>query len=91
MNLDSLQATLKSSGGVLQLPLIKNKKTVNPRCAMLGRAARLAFWQSTPGHCSYMMPHLPCMQQSTLHKCCLAERELTASNKHLQKSSPAVT
>ena len=39
MNLDDLQATLKSSGGVLKLPLIKNKKTVNPRCAVLGRAA----------------------------------------------------
>jgi hypothetical protein len=26
-----LQATLESSGGALALPLIKNKKTVNPR------------------------------------------------------------
>lgn len=28
---DCLQATLDKSGGVLKLPLIKNKKTVNPR------------------------------------------------------------
>ena len=27
----SLQATLEASNGVLRLPLIKNKKTVNPR------------------------------------------------------------
>lgn len=31
MNLPSLKATLDESKGVLQLPLIKNKKTVNPR------------------------------------------------------------
>ena len=91
MNLDSLQATLKSSGGVLQLPLIKNKKTVNPRCAVLGQAAILAFFQSTPGGCSYRVPHLPCTQQSTLPKCCIAGFELKAVNQHLQKSSPAVT
>ena len=31
VNLPSLKATLDESKGVLQLPLIKNKKTVNPR------------------------------------------------------------
>ena len=61
VNLDDLQATLKSSGGVLKLPLIKNKKTVNPRCVALSRAASLAPWQSTPGHCSYTVPHQQCL------------------------------
>lgn len=31
MNLPSLKATLDANKGVLQLPLIKNKKTINPR------------------------------------------------------------
>lgn len=31
LNLDKLKALLESSGGVLKLPLIKNKKTVDPR------------------------------------------------------------
>lgn len=31
VQLERLRATLASTGGVLQLPLIKNKKTVNPR------------------------------------------------------------
>lgn len=31
VNLNSLKKTLDGSKGVLQLPLIKNKKTVNPR------------------------------------------------------------
>jgi UTP--glucose-1-phosphate uridylyltransferase/phosphoglucomutase len=31
VNLDKLQATLDEQGGLLKLPLIKNKKTVNPR------------------------------------------------------------
>lgn len=31
VNLNSLKQTLDSSKGVLQLPLIKNKKTINPR------------------------------------------------------------
>ena len=31
MNLPSLKATLDANRGVLQLPLIKNKKTINPR------------------------------------------------------------
>lgn len=31
MNLNSLKKTLDGTNGVLQLPLIKNKKTVNPR------------------------------------------------------------
>jgi UDP-N-acetylglucosamine pyrophosphorylase len=31
VNLESLKATLQASHGVLKLPLIKNKKTVNPR------------------------------------------------------------
>ena len=31
MNLPSLKATLDGNKGVLQLPLIKNKKTINPR------------------------------------------------------------
>ncbi|PNW84329.1 hypothetical protein CHLRE_04g229700v5 [Chlamydomonas reinhardtii] len=33
VSLEALAATLKSSGGALDLPLIKNKKTVNPRDA----------------------------------------------------------
>ena len=33
MNLDKLDATIRASGGLLKLPLIKNKKTVNPRDA----------------------------------------------------------
>lgn len=31
VNLPSLKATLDANKGVLQLPLIKNKKTINPR------------------------------------------------------------
>lgn len=31
LNLSKLKDTLESSGGILRLPLIKNKKTVNPR------------------------------------------------------------
>lgn len=31
VSLEALQATLTASGGALALPLIKNKKTVNPR------------------------------------------------------------
>lgn len=31
VNLKTLKSTLEASGGVLRLPLIKNKKTVNPR------------------------------------------------------------
>ena len=31
LNLPALKATLEASGGILKLPLIKNKKTVNPR------------------------------------------------------------
>eukprot|EP00890_Picochlorum_soloecismus_P003748 jgi/Picsp_1/4374/NSC_01880-R1_utp--glucose-1-phosphate uridylyltransferase len=31
LNLKNLKSTLESSGGTLKLPLIKNKKTVNPR------------------------------------------------------------
>jgi hypothetical protein len=33
VNLPALKATLDASGGVMALPLIKNKKTVNPRDA----------------------------------------------------------
>lgn len=33
MNLRKLKATLDAAGGTLPLPLIKNKKTVNPRDA----------------------------------------------------------
>jgi UTP--glucose-1-phosphate uridylyltransferase len=31
VNLEKLKATLSESGGALRLPMIKNKKTVNPR------------------------------------------------------------
>ena len=31
VNLDKLAATIEANGGLLKLPLIKNKKTVNPR------------------------------------------------------------
>jgi len=31
VNLDKLAATIEENGGLLKLPLIKNKKTVNPR------------------------------------------------------------
>lgn len=31
VNLEALQKTMADSGGMLPLPLIKNKKTVNPR------------------------------------------------------------
>lgn len=33
MNLEKLSATLQAEGGLLKLPLIMNKKTVNPRDA----------------------------------------------------------
>lgn len=40
VNLDKLQATLDEQGGLLKLPLIKNKKTVRtPSCATLWHPA----------------------------------------------------